>query len=80
MQRQKLDIELQKDGLKKEIELIAFNAEQKRNKLEEEGVLTAELELKLAEDTARKIHEAKMKANDALIAEEKKKNTEEEQL
>ena len=80
MQRRKLDIELQEDGLKKEIELIAFNAEQKRNKLEEEGVLTAELELKLAEETARKIHEAKMKANDALIAEEKKKNTEETAL
>ena len=80
MQRRKLDIELQEDGLKKEIELIAFNAEQKRNKLEEEGVLTAELEIKLAEETARKIQEARMKANEALMSEEKKKNIEETAL
>lgn len=59
IQRQQLTIELQKDGLEKQIALITFNAEQKRLKLQEEGVLTRELEVKLAEKTAEDIQNVK---------------------
>lgn len=60
--REKLSIELQKDSLQKTIDLIIFNAEQKRLTLIDQGVLTQDLEVKLAEQTARKVQEAKDKA------------------
>ena len=62
--RAKLSIELQKDSLQKQIDLITFNAEQRRLKLQEEGVLTTALEVSLAEETARKIQAVKDKEAD----------------
>ena len=69
--RQKLSIELQKDSLQKQIDLITFNAEQKRLKLKEEGVLTNELEKQLAEKTARDIQAVKDSALATELANDK---------
>ena len=69
--RAKLTIELQKDSLQKQIDLITFNAEQKRLKLKEEGVLTNELEKQLAEKTARDIQAVKDKALATELASDK---------
>ena len=69
--RAKLSIELQKDSLQKQIDLITFNAEQKRLKLKEEGVLTNELEKQLADKTARDIQAVKDKALATELASDK---------
>lgn len=59
-----LELSLQEDGVDKEIALIKRSAEKRREKLEEEGILTQELRLKLEEDTNNKILEAQKKADD----------------
>ena len=66
--RQRLSLELQDDSLQKEIALITLNAETKRMKLEEQGVLTRELEKQLADKTARDVQDVRDKYSQQAIA------------